>query len=151
MNYTMSLTPPKDFNSVLEVAGCFCEYEGKILYLRRHPDKHQGNLWGIPGGKLDPNETPEEAVIREVFEETGLIIPKEDLEYIGPEYARHHLEYIFHLFRAPLRSAPILNLGLAEHTDSTWVTIEEGFKIPLMAGGKEALEHYSDHVVGVKF
>ena len=146
MTYSMSLTLPENFKSALEVAGCFCEYEGKILYLKRHPEKHQGNFWGIPGGKLDPNESPEEAVIREISEETGLVILPEDLEYIGPEYARHHLEYIFLVYRAPLRTEPTLNIGLAEHTEGRWVTITEALGLPLMAGGKEALNHYVDHL-----
>ncbi len=142
MHYSMSLTLPENFNPVLEVAGCFCEFEGKVLYLKRHPQKHQGGFWGIPGGKLDPGESPTQAVIREVFEETGIIIPQEDLVYMGPEYAHHHMEYIFHVFRVTLRMVPVMNLGLEEHTEGRWVTVDEGFQLPLMAGGKEALEHY---------
>lgn len=151
MTYSMSLTPPENFKSALEVAGCFCEFENKILYLKRHPEKPQGNFWGIPGGKLDPNESPKEAVIREVFEETGLVIFPEDLEYMGPEYARYRLiDYIFHVYRAPLQTEPTLNIGLAEHTEGRWVTITEGLGLPLMAGGKEALQHYVDHLSGKK-
>jgi len=68
---SISFVPLKNFHPSIEVAGCYCEYEDKILLLKRTPHKHQGDTWGIPGGKLDEGETPQIAVIREVFEEVG--------------------------------------------------------------------------------
>ena len=41
------------------------------------------NCWVFPGGKIEENETPEEAAKREVWEETNLII--EDLEIVGEQ------------------------------------------------------------------
>lgn len=51
---------------------------GKILSVSR---KHNHNDKGLPGGKLDEGETFEEAIIREVFEETGLHIKVIELIY----------------------------------------------------------------------
>lgn len=42
---------------------------GKILSISR---RHNKELFGLPGGKLDEGETPEQAAIRETFEETGV-------------------------------------------------------------------------------
>jgi len=50
--------------------------EGKILLLK---DKKWG--WNLPGGKIEENETPEEAAKREVWEETNLVV--ENLEKVG--------------------------------------------------------------------
>jgi 8-oxo-dGTP diphosphatase len=55
---------------------CYIRHKGKTLMLHRikkKNDMHQGK-WNGLGGKLEPGETPEECVIREVREESGLII-----------------------------------------------------------------------------
>lgn len=43
----------------------------KILLIKRKKTDH-GLIWAFPGGKIEPNETPEEAAVREVLEETGV-------------------------------------------------------------------------------
>ncbi len=52
----------------------YIEDAGKVLMIHRQKkDEHKG-LWLAPGGKLEKNEAPREAAIREVKEETGLDI-----------------------------------------------------------------------------
>ena len=45
---------------------------GKILISKRPDHVHQGGLWEFPGGKVDGNETVEEALARELYEELGI-------------------------------------------------------------------------------
>ena len=50
--------------------------DGKTLCISRRNDTTQ---WGLPGGKVDPGETPLHAVVRETFEETGIVLKESKL------------------------------------------------------------------------
>jgi 8-oxo-dGTP pyrophosphatase MutT (NUDIX family) len=55
--------------------------ENQILALRRTPEsKNRPGQWDLPGGKADLDETPEQAGVREIGEETGLTVAIGDLE-----------------------------------------------------------------------
>ncbi|MBN2259611.1 MAG: 8-oxo-dGTP diphosphatase [Clostridiales bacterium] len=63
---------------------CYIRKDGKTLMLKRdkrEKDFHKGKYNGV-GGKFEKGETPEECLIREVFEETGLILNKFNYEGI---------------------------------------------------------------------
>lgn len=65
------------------VGGIVINAAGEVLLQRRSDN----GLWGIPGGGIDPGEEPADAIVREVWEETGVrVIPERVVGvYGGPE------------------------------------------------------------------
>lgn len=146
MKYSVFFKAPTGFEAYTEAAGCYFDCAGKILLLKRHVSRPQGETWGVPAGKLEPGETARQAVIREVFEEIGVDI-SDGVAEIGKLYVQlPHIGYIFHMFYRQLSSEPELSLGLAEHTEARWVTLKDALDLPLIAGGKEALAFYQSYL-----
>ena len=46
--------------------------DNRVLISQRSQKRHMGGLWEFPGGKVEPNETPEFALVRELEEEIGI-------------------------------------------------------------------------------
>ncbi len=91
------------FNPAIGVAGIVVDEAGNILMLRRQRDPHKGKL-GIPGGFVDHGEAVDEALRREIQEETGLTI--DQLEYLASypneyEYAgiTYQISDVFYVVR----------------------------------------------------
>jgi 8-oxo-dGTP diphosphatase len=59
---------------LLVVACALVDPDGRVLLARRPPGKPLAGLWEFPGGKIEPGETPEAALIRELDEELGIQI-----------------------------------------------------------------------------
>jgi 8-oxo-dGTP diphosphatase len=50
------------------------ERDGRVLMSRRRPDQSLPNCWEFPGGKVEPGESPEAALAREIDEELGCAV-----------------------------------------------------------------------------
>jgi 8-oxo-dGTP diphosphatase len=87
-------TAPKT-RAVLLVAACaLIDTEGRILLARRPEGKKLAGLWEFPGGKMNPGETPEAALIRELHEELGIEVAEKNL---APFVFASHPYETFHL------------------------------------------------------
>ena len=56
--------------------GVICNFDGQVLVSLRTDNVHQGGLWEFPGGKLEPGESVEEALVRELEEELGIVVQR---------------------------------------------------------------------------
>lgn len=96
------LRPPVDHVPVgpdhRPAALCYIYKDGKVLLLRRRQPPFAGR-WTAPGGKVRAGETPDEAVRREVWEETGLEIVSPKLRLVvlesGPQPLLNWLLYVY--------------------------------------------------------
>jgi 8-oxo-dGTP diphosphatase len=64
------------------VSSCLLKKSNKVLITRRPKSKFLSGFWEIPGGKLFNNESFEDCAVRELYEEIGVIIDKDDLKNI---------------------------------------------------------------------
>ncbi len=79
---------------LLVVAVALIDADDRILVAQRPPGKQLAGLWEFPGGKVDPNERPEAALIRELHEELGIEVKEACLAPLT--FASHAYES-FHL------------------------------------------------------
>ncbi len=76
--------------------------QGNVLLGERGKDCGVApDLYAFPGGKMDYGETPKQAIVREVFEETGLVILEKDVSFFRycneffPEKNKHYISLVF--------------------------------------------------------
>lgn len=126
---------PPDFHKELEVSTVFMECDQKLLLLCRTSQQK----WGIPGGKLEKDETPLTGLLREIGEELSLHPDPKELHYIRSLYVRHpKVKYQLHLFRWFLQAYPEITLNPKEHSEYLWQPIEDFASLPLLEGQLEA-------------
>lgn len=78
----------------LVVACALIDADKRILLAQRPQGKQLAGLWEFPGGKLDPGERPEQALIRELHEELGITVQEPclaPLTFASHSYADFHL------------------------------------------------------------
>ena len=79
---------------ILVVAAALIDPDGRMLIAQRPSGKAMAGLWEFPGGKWEPGETPEQALIRELGEELGISVKEPCLApftFASHAYAHFHL------------------------------------------------------------
>lgn len=100
--------------------------QSQILIDRRRPEGLLGGLWEFPGGKIEPGETIEECIKREIKEELGIEIEVGDrLITINHAYSHFHVTLTVHHCRH-LTGIP----QPLESDEIRWVTLDEIDQFP---------------------
>jgi len=107
-----------DSRRVIEVTAGLVFRDGRLLITRRPDDTHLGGLWEFPGGKVEPGESFESGLVRELDEELGIeVLVGELIESIDHDYPEKSVHLRF--FRCDwLAREPQLH----EVADLAWVT-----------------------------
>ncbi len=84
----------------------------KVLVMRR--DKQSGDYYTLVGGRVNEGETQEQALVREVKEETGLDITKSRLVFVEEHPAPYNEQYIFLCESSPTDAITALEEGSEE-------------------------------------
>lgn len=112
---------------------------GKILVALRPEHKLQGGLWEFPGGKVEPGETVEQALQRELLEEVGIEINSpQPLTQCWHHYKDHRVwldVWQVHEFIGEAHGR--------EGQQIAWVSLAELHNLPLLSGNHPILEALS--------
>ena len=104
----------------IEVVAAIIEHNNKIFITRRGYGEFE-NMWEFPGGKMEPEETQEEALTREIKEELELDIDiSKYLTTVEYDYPNFHLK--MHCFICTISGG---ELHLNAHNDAKWTTLGE--------------------------
>ena len=127
------------WRSLRETTLCYPEMNGRYLMLHRNrkpQDPNAGKWIGIGGG-IEPNETPDDCLRREFFEETGLTLTV--YRYRGLVRFRSDVwpDEDMHLYSASGWSG---EMGICDEGDLEWVAKERLRELPLWEGDRIFLE-----------
>lgn len=114
----------------MRVVGCYLQYKDTILLLLRHAHKPEGNTWALPGGKVDPGESDVDALIRELYEETGYKASLRQVELLNEhQFQMSNGEWYDYVTHRVITDNPHdVTLEESAHKDYMWVTVEEADK-----------------------
>ncbi|NLV90652.1 MAG: (deoxy)nucleoside triphosphate pyrophosphohydrolase [Tenericutes bacterium] len=119
----------------IEVVAAVIQDGDKILATRRGYGDFIG-MWEFPGGKIEGNETQEEALVREIKEELDADIELEEfITTVNYDYPNFHL--IMHCYLCHLKENKII---LVEHSDAKWLTKDKLSSVDWLPADIEVVE-----------
>lgn len=122
------------------IVACHIIYDGKILYVKRNPNKPQGNKWGSVAGKKEEGESNLDAIKRELKEEVGLEFKDKDFKYLktwnvvfnSPKKGVKYNSFSYCLYKIELDYLPKIILRDEELVNYAWFTPQEALRQSLV-------------------
>ena len=106
---------------MIDVTAAILIEDGKVLIAKRKPTDKLPDKWEFPGGKIEPDETPQDCLAREMKEEFGITVSVG--EFLG--------ESVYHYDHGPIRLLAYRacwregNFCLKDHADYAWATVNQ--------------------------
>ena len=125
-----------DKSGVVNVTAAIIIEEGRVLITQRPPGGRHPGAWEFPGGKVEPGETPEKCLARELSEELGIVVTVGE-KLAEVRYAYHDLEIDLLAFRCDIASGRPQNIGCSAHG---WVALEDLDCFDLLPPDREVAE-----------
>ena len=123
-----------------EVVAALIWDENRFLACQRPAHKARGLLWEFVGGKVEPGETREQALIRECQEELAVTVAVQDVfmevDHVYPDLTVH-----LTLFNASIAEGIPQKI---EHNDLRWITVEEIEQYPFCPVDEEILRRLKE-------
>lgn len=120
---------------VTKVVAAIIKQDNRIFATQRGYGEFKGG-WEFPGGKIEKNETPQEALIREIREELETTITVGELiDTVEYDYPTFHLT--MHCFLCTVVSG---NLVLKEHEAARWLTREQLWSVDWLPADLELID-----------
>lgn len=137
---------PTGFSFDVISCACFIINDGRFLFLKKGLGRWSENMWGVPCGKVDKNESLSLAMVRELFEETGWKVNGSQLKYLGKMFIVQkdnicNLHNIFG-YKSFGRFPVVLS---DEHSDYGWFSEHDYSSISLIPFQLEVIDFVKDH------
>jgi 8-oxo-dGTP diphosphatase len=127
---------------VLVVACALVDLDGRVLIAQRPEGKNLAGLWEFPGGKVEPGEQPEAALIRELREELGIDVTETclaPLTFASHAYDDFHLlmpVYVCRRWKGEVERR--------EHSALRWVRPQKLREFPMPPADEPLIAHLID-------
>ena len=127
-------------NEMVEVVAALIWDGDRFLACQRPANKARALLWEFVGGKVEPGETKEQALIRECQEELAVTVAVQDVfmevDHVYPDLTVH-----LTLFNASISEGVPQKI---EHNDLRWITVEEIDQYPFCPADEEILRRLKE-------
>lgn len=125
--------------------------DGKMLLLRRsETDNRRPLQWDFPGGVLDEGETLEQGTLREIVEESGLIVESPKIFFAKAEVSRwsnegqEHVTNVVRIYYTAKCDTSEVGLSY-EHSEFAWVDLSQALEMLEYPRHKEVIQYILDN------